>query len=493
MQKKVLIGLVLIVVFAVLIFSIPQLIGKKNIAPVLSISALVLISIYIILSLEIIHRGSLALLGATIIVSAAVGFGALQPEESLDFIIEEAIDFNTIGLLLGMMVIVAILGETGVFYWVGIKATNLSKGNLWKLMVLLSTFTAVASMFIDNVTTILLMVPVTLSIVRILKVPPIPFILSQALVSNIGGSATLIGDPPNILIGSAASIDFNSFLIYMGPTVAIVFVASLLLLKFFFRKDLQIIEEEEQHKQQRPLENGNNDNNSLTNELIQYKEGSLIKDKNLLKKCMIVLVGVIALFSLQNLHHLEVSVIALGGAAVLLVITRAHFEKILHEVDWSTLIFFTGLFIIVGIAQHVGLIGILSSVAINLTGGNFWNTYIMVIWLSGIASAFVDNIPFTATMIPLVEALNADPKIAQIVDEFEISPLWWALALGADFGGNGTLIGSSAGVVAAGLSERFGYRITFIRWLKIGFPFMLITLGIGTVILPLFTFIIIPH
>jgi Na+/H+ antiporter NhaD/arsenite permease-like protein len=493
MQKKVLIGLVLIVVFAVLIFSIPQLIGKKNIAPVLSISALVLISIYIILSLEIIHRGSLALLGATIIVSAAVGFGALQPEESLDFIIEEAIDFNTIGLLLGMMVIVAILGETGVFYWVGIKATNLSKGNLWKLMVLLSTFTAVASMFIDNVTTILLMVPVTLSIVRILKVPPIPFILSQALVSNIGGSATLIGDPPNILIGSAASIDFNSFLIYMGPTVAIVFVASLLLLKFFFRKDLQIKEEEEQHKQQRPLENGNNDNNSLTNELIQYKEGSLIKDKNLLKKCMIVLIGVIALFSLQNLHHLEVSVIALGGAAVLLVITRAHFEKILHEVDWSTLIFFTGLFIIVGIAQHVGLIGILSSVVINLTGGNFWNTYIMVIWLSGIASAFVDNIPFTATMIPLVEALNADPKIAQIVDEFEISPLWWALALGADFGGNGTLIGSSAGVVAAGLSERFGYRITFIRWLKIGFPFMLITLGIGTVILPLFTFIIIPH
>jgi Na+/H+ antiporter NhaD/arsenite permease-like protein len=188
MQKKILIGLVLIIVFAVLIFSIPQLIGKKNVAPILSISALVLISIYVVLSLEIIHRGSLALLGATIIVSAAIGLGALQPEESLDFMIEEAIDFNTIGLLLGMMVIVAILGETGVFYWVGIKASNLSKGNLWKLMLLLCTFTAIASMFIDNVTTILLMVPVTLSIVRILKVPPIPFILSQALVSNIGGT-----------------------------------------------------------------------------------------------------------------------------------------------------------------------------------------------------------------------------------------------------------------------------------------------------------------
>lgn len=492
MQKKVLIGVLLIVVFAVLIFSIPQLIGKKNVAPVLSISALVLISIYIILSLEIIHRGSLALLGATIIVSAAIGFGALQPEESLDFIIEEAIDFNTIGLLLGMMVIVAILGETGVFYWVGIKATNLSKGSLWKLMVLLSTFTAVASMFIDNVTTILLMVPVTLSIVRILKVPPIPFILSQALVSNIGGSATLIGDPPNILIGSAANIEFNSFLIYMGPTVAIVFVVSLLLLKFFFRKDLQVKEKQEQGEGQIAIEN--NSESSLANELIQPERGSsFIKDKKLLKKCMIVLVGVIALFSLQNLHHLEVSVIALGGAAILLVITRVRFEKILHEVDWATLIFFTGLFIIVGIAQHVGLISILSSVAINLTGGNFWNTYIMVIWVSGIASAFVDNIPFTATMIPLVEALNADPNIALTVNEFEISPLWWALALGADFGGNGTLIGSSAGVVAAGLSERFGYRITFIRWLKIGFPFMLITLAIGTTILPLLTIIIMPH
>ena len=238
MQKKILIGIVLIIIFAVLIFSVPQLIGKKSVAPILSISALVLISIYIVLSLEIIHRGSLALLGATIIVSAAIGLGALQPEESLDFIIVEAIDFNTIGLLLGMMIIVAILGETGVFYWFGIKANNLSKGNLWKLMLLLCTFTAIASMFIDNVTTILLMIPVTISVFRTFKISPIPFIIAQALASNIGGTATLIGDPPNILIGSAANIDFNTFLINMGPTVAIVFVASLLLLRFFFKKDL---------------------------------------------------------------------------------------------------------------------------------------------------------------------------------------------------------------------------------------------------------------
>ena len=353
MQKKILIGIVLIIIFAVLIFSVPQLIGKKSVAPILSISALVLISIYIVLSLEIIHRGSLALLGATIIVSAAIGLGALQPEESLDFIIVEAIDFNTIGLLLGMMIIVAILGETGVFYWFGIKANNLSKGNLWKLMLLLCTFTAIASMFIDNVTTILLMIPVTISVFRAFKISPIPFIIAQALASNIGGTATLIGDPPNILIGSAANIDFNTFLINMGPTVAIVFVASLLLLRFFFKKDLYA-----QKPQQTTIKN--NDTN-IIKEQIQGNETSLIKDKNLLKKSLIVLVGVIVLFSLQNLHHIDVSVIALGGAAVLLVISRAHFEKIIHEVDWSTLIFFTGLFIIVGIAQHVGLINILSS------------------------------------------------------------------------------------------------------------------------------------
>jgi Na+/H+ antiporter NhaD/arsenite permease-like protein len=296
-----------------------------------------------------------------------------------------------------MMVIVAILGETGVFYWVGIKASKLSKGSLWKLMLLLSTFTAVASMFTDNVTTILLMVPVTLSIVRILKVPPIPFILSQVLVSNIDGAATLIGHPPNILTGSAANIDFNSFLINMGPTIAIIFVASLLLLRLFFRKDLRL--------EKPTVDHDNNDNSNLVNELIQTDQTSLIKDKDTLKKSMIVLVAVIALFSLQNIHHLEVSVIALGGAAVLLVITRSHFEKILHEVDWSTLIFFTELFIIVGVAQYVGLINTLSSAAINLTGGNFWTTYIMIIWLSGIASAFVDNIPFTATMIPLIQTL----------------------------------------------------------------------------------------
>ena len=212
----------------------------------------------------------------------------------------------------------------------------------------------------------------------------------------------------------------------------------------------------------------------------------LIHHKGLLIKSLIVLVGVIILFSLQTITHLEVSIIAIGGAAVLLIISRVSLEKILHEVDWATLLFFIGLFVIVGVAEHAGLIDILAKLALDITDGDPWLTFVMVIWLSGIASAFVDNIPLTTTMIPLIHTLNADPTIAAAFGSesgYQYSPLWWALALGADFGGNGTLIGSSAGVVAVGLSEKFGHHISFTRWIRIGFPFMLITLAIGTVVL----------
>jgi Na+/H+ antiporter NhaD/arsenite permease-like protein len=348
------------------------------------------------------------------------------------------------------------------------------------LMLLLCSFTAVASMFIDNVTTILLMVPVTLSITRTLKVPAIPFILAQVLASNIGGAATLIGDPPNILIGSAASIDFNSFLIHMGLPIAIISVFGLLLLKLFFRRELradQIIEKQ-----------------SSVEELMERdEEAIIIENKGTLKKALIVLAGVIVLFSLQGLTHIEVSIVAIGGAAVLLVITRAPLDKILHEVDWPTLFFFAGLFVIVGVAESAGLINMLANIAIGITGGDPWLTFVMVIWLSGIGSAFVDNIPLTTTMIPVIQSINSDPTIAEafgIESPFQFSPLWWALALGADLGGNGTLIGSSAGMVAVGLSEKFGHRITFNRWFRIGFPFMLITLAIGTIILAAYLLLI---
>jgi len=231
--KKIAIGICLIAAFAVLIFTVPPALGK-DVHPMILVSALILVSVYIVLSFEFLHRSTIALIGAIAIIIAALAFGILQAEKSFEFIVG-AIDYNTIGLLLGMMIIVAILADSGIFQWIGIKASKASKGNLWKLMVILCTFTAVTSMFIDNVTTILLMIPVTVAVFRVFKLSPMPFILAQALASNVGGTATLIGDPPNIMIGSAANIDFNAFIIHMGPTIAISFAASLFLLKFMFR------------------------------------------------------------------------------------------------------------------------------------------------------------------------------------------------------------------------------------------------------------------
>lgn len=467
MFRKNVIGAVIIIVFSVLILIIPPLLDKE-IHPILSISTIVMISIYIVLSFEIIHRTAIAILGATILVGLVLGFQLVTPHDSLDFIIE-LIDFNTIGLLFGMMIIVAILGETGVFNWVAVRATELSKGNPWRLMVILCTFTAIVSAFVDNVTVILLMIPVTLTIFRFLNRSPFPYVIGQTMCSNIGGAATLIGDPPNIIIGSAANIDFNSFVIGMGPTIAITFVLSLFILRLFFSKELK---------------------ESFDVKVInKFREGEehLIKDKNLLKKCLGILAAVIFFFTIQQIIGIEVSLIAFAGAAVLLVITRANVEKVLHEVDWSTLLFFTGLFIVIGIFSEYGGIQILSSLVIGITGGDPWSTFLSILWLSAIASGFVDNIPYTVTMVPILETLTNNQEIIGGFGHLPINPLWWALAVGADLGGNLTLIGSSAGVVAAGISAKYGLRITFNQWFKIGLPFTVSTVFIGMVFLSIFT------
>ena len=461
-NKKNIIGILIILVFSACILILPKSLGVDLDLPV-SFSVIVLLSVYVILSFEIVHRTAIALLGATIILVLGILTNLISAQESFEFAVN-SIDFNTIGLLLGMMIIVALLAESGIFQYVAVRASKASKANLWKLMLMLCTFTAVTSMFIDNVTTVLLMVPVTISVFRVFKVSPIPFILAQVLASNVGGAATLIGDPPNIMIGSAANIDFNSFIVHMGPTIFVSFSVSLVLLRILFRKELR--------SQVHNFE-----------ELQKEDENKLIKDKVLLKKSIVVLLLVVGLFVVHGSLHIEPSVIALGGAALLMVITRARPERVLHEVDWSTLIFFTGLFIIVGAAEQAGTIQLLSSTALSITGGDPWFTLIIVIWLSALASAFVDNIPFTATMIPMIQTLNADPTIAGTFGNFQFSPLWWALSLGANLGGNGTLIGSSAGIIAAGLSEKNGFLITFNRFFRIGFPFMLSTVAIGTLIL----------
>jgi Na+/H+ antiporter NhaD/arsenite permease-like protein len=273
------------------LFTVPSLLFDKSVTPILASITLIMVAVYVLLGLEIMHRTVLATFAAVLSIILAITLGSTPAEESLDFIIE-SIDFNTIGLLLGMMIIVAILGETGIFYQIGIKMGKASKGNVWTLMLLLCTFSAVASMFVDNVTTILLMVPVTLSITRTLKIHPIPFIIAQVLVSNIGGAATLIGNPPNILIGSAAGIDFNSFLIHMGPTMAIIFVISVALLKLVFKKEL---------KGEQSLEK-----ESDMQVLMHRDEDAIVShSKGLLVKSLIVLVGVIVLFSLQGITHLR--------------------------------------------------------------------------------------------------------------------------------------------------------------------------------------------
>lgn len=442
-----------------MLFTLPDMIGLEfTIGMTLTLS--VLIGIYVILITEAIHRTTLAMFGALLIIIVLIQTEIIPAHDTLDFVIG-AIDFNTIGLLLGMMIIVGILGETGIFQYIGIKAAKLAKGNVWKLMLLFSVITAVGSAFLDNVTMILLMVPVTISVARILNINPISIILAEIFASNVGGAATLIGDPPNIMIGSAAGIPFIEFAYHMLPEVVITFVASLLLLRVMFRKDLK----------QKP-EN--------VERLQQIDETKEIKDMMLLKKSAIVLLGVIIAFMVHGFLEIEVSIIALAGAAILLLITRMKPAKAFTHVEWPTLLFFAGLFVIVSGVELTGVLDIFANQIIQTTGGNLVATSILIIWSSAFASAFVDNIPYTATMIPIIENISQDPSIARSLSSFSYNPLWYALAIGADFGGNGTLIGASANLVAVAVMERHGYRMFFRSFLVKGIPYMIATTLIAT-------------
>jgi len=457
-QTMIIGGIVLLVIIAML-FTLPDLIGLEfTIAMSMTLS--VLMGIYVILVTEAIHRTSLAMLGALIIIIILIYTGLIPAHDTVDFVIG-AIDFNTIGLLLGMMIIVGILGETGVFQYIGIRAAKLSKGNVWKLMILLSVLTAVGSAFLDNVTMVLLMVPVTISVARVLNINPLPLILAEIFASNVGGASTLIGDPPNIMIASAANIDFISFAYHMTPEVIITFAASFLILRIMFRKDLK----------QKP---------EHIEELMQIDAKKEIKDVALLKKSVIVLFGVVIAFMFHGFLDLEVSIIALAGAAILLVITRINPAKAFTHVEWPTLMFFAGLFIIVSGVELTGALELFAHEIVNVTGGNFEATSVLIIWSSAFASAFVDNIPYTATMIPIIENISEDPIIASSLANFSYNPLWYALAIGADFGGNGTLIGASANLVAIAVAERHGYRMFFKDFIIKGLPYMIATTAIGT-------------
>ena len=453
-MRGLVIGMVALVVLNVMLFTLPEYVGLELTITMMATLG-VLIGMYVILITEVIHRTALALFGALVMLIVLFSTGVLDTHDSVDFVIG-AIDFNTIGLLLGMMVIVGILGETGIFQYIGIKAAKISNGNVWKLMVLLAVITAVGSAFLDNVTMVLLMVPVTISVCRILNINPISLILAQIFASNIGGATTLIGDPPNIMIGSAAGIDFVTFAYHMTPEIILTMGVAIVLFKFMFRKDLK----------QKP------ENVQKLQKLDASKE---IKDKMLLKKSAIVLGAVILMFMLHGMIGLEVSIIALGGAAVLLVITGKQPYVALRHVEWPTLLFFCGLFIIVGGVELSGALELLAHNILEITGGDLGKTLFAIVMTSAFASAFVDNIPFTATMIPIIESISADPSFSNTLDEYTYNPLWYALAFGADLGGNGTLIGASANLVAIAVAEKFGYRIFFREFLIKGMPIMIIT------------------
>ncbi len=453
-MKAFAIGMVALLVMLVMLFTLPEYVGLELTLTMMATLG-VLLGMYVILITEVIHRTAIALFGALVMLIVLFVTGVLDPHDSVDFVIG-AIDFNTIGLLLGMMVIVGILGETGIFQYIGIKAAKISNGNVWKLMVLLAIITAVGSAFLDNVTMVLLMVPVTISVCKILNINPISFILAQIFASNIGGATTLIGDPPNIMIGSAAGIDFMTFAYHMTPEIIITMAVTIVLFKFMFRKDLK-----------QKAEN--------IEKLQALDEKKEIKDSMLLKKSAIILGAVIIMFMLHGMLDLDVSIIALGGAAVLLVVTGIQPFKALHHVEWPTLLFFCGLFVIVGGVEVSGALELLAHNILEITEGELGATMFTITMVSAFASAFVDNIPFTATMIPIIENISVDPAFAHNLTAFDYNPLWYALAFGADLGGNGTLIGASANLVAIAIAEKFGYRIFFREFLIKGLPIMIIT------------------
>ena len=401
---------------------------------------------YALIISEKLHRTVVALMGAMLVLF----LGILDQELAV-----EAIDFNTIGLLIGMMIIVGITRRTGVFEFLAIKAAKMAKGNPWLIMFFLAAITALTSALLDNVTTVLLMVPVTFSITQELELNPIPFLLTQIISSNIGGTATLIGDPPNIMIGSATGLGFLDFVINLTLPVIVIFFVTMFLLKIIYRKQL-VVEE------------------SLKARIMDFKEIEAIKDYALLKKSLLVLGLTIFGFVLHQFLHMESATIALGGATLLLLITREEPEDILLSVEWPTIFFFAGLFVLVGALEHVGVIEWVARKSLEATGGALTLTTLLILWLSAIASAFVDNIPFVATMIPLIQ------KMGELGGIENLKPLWWALSLGACLGGNGTLIGASANVIVAGLAEKQGYPISFKYFLKIAFPLMILSIVIST-------------
>ncbi len=406
------------------------------------IAGFILAVVYVFIALEKIPKVTIAMLGAAVtlilgIVPASQAFAH--------------VDFGVIVLLISMMIIVHIASRSGIFTWIAFELLKFTKGRPVSVLLALATFTAIASAFLDNVTTVVLILPVTFIIAREMKIDPIPILITEILASNIGGTATLIGDPPNIIIGSAAGLSFNDFIIQLTPVVVPIFIICMGIIAFIFKDDLTTTPERMEHV--------SNIDNSKT-----------IKDKELMIRSMTILGLVILGFMLHSALHLEAYMIALLGASVLLVFEKPN--QILADVEWMTIFFFIGLFIIIGGLVETGGIKFLADKLLEITQGDLTFTAMLVIWASGILSAIVDNIPYTVTMVPLIQELH---------DTMNIYPLWWALSLGACLGGNATIIGAAANVIVSESAFAAGHPISFFRFMKYGVLVTFISLVLSSI------------
>jgi Na+/H+ antiporter NhaD/arsenite permease-like protein len=398
----------------------------------------------VLIATDRLDRTKVALVGAVLVVLTQT----IDQDEAIG-----AIDWNTIGLLVGMMLMVKITEPTGVYTWLAIRAAQLSRGRPLAIVVSLATTTAVLSAFLDNLTTILLVVPITFLLADALDLDPIPLVITEILVSNIGGTATLIGDPPNILIAGATDLSFTAFIAHLAPVSALTFVVVTGGLYLAFRSRLQVAPEARRHA-------------------LALDAGKSIEDPDELRRTVPILVGTIVLFFAHQALHIEPATVALSGATAMVLVSRQPLERSIAGIEWPTLFFFLGLFVMVGALEHTGAIGEVATGIGNLTDGNRTAELLGITWASAIGSGLVDNIPFTAAMIPVVDQLQGGSD--------GDDAYWWALALGACFGGNATLVAAAANVAAAGMAARSGRPIGFMTFLRIGLPVTAVSLVIAT-------------
>ena len=419
-------------------FTIPQI-----------VSIVIFVVVFAFIISEKIHRTTAALAGAVVLILTGI--------VTFDVGMEH-IDFGTLGVLVGMMIFVAVVKQSGIFEYIAIKTAKAAKGNPWVIMVLFCIITAVLSAFLDNVTTVLLIGPVTFTVCKMLKMSPVPYFIVEIMASNIGGTATLIGDPPNIMIGMQAGLSMMDFIVYNGPAIVVIMVVAIGMFYIMYGRKMSATSEEMES-------------------VMHLHAHEAITNKSLFHKSVAMTVIVALAFVLHSAIGVEPSVVALTAAAIMLIISGAEIEKVLLDVEWATIGFFAGLFIVVGGLVETGVINMLATGLIDITGGDVMITIIVLVWASAIISSFLDNIPMVATLIPIIMAIGNTGV--------DVMPYWWAISLGACIGGIGTLIGASANVVLSGMSKTYGYPITFMDYTKVAFPMMLVFTAISCVYLVL--------